>query len=288
MPGPGEAMDPPGSIILKSGVTMPGIGIGTWRMGENPAAAEEEAAALMRALDLGITHFDTAEMYGDGGSEELIGRTFSHVPRDGYFLTSKFYPHNASIDRMVAACDRSLARLRTDYIDLYLLHWPGSTPIEETLLGAEKLLSAGKIRAIGISNFSHGELTGMIRFGLTGLIDVNQVMYNPARRGIEFDLLPLMQAHGITCIAYTPIEPERVAANHRFHALAVELGLSPAALALAWHMTKGEVCPIPKSARPEHVDDLARAMTVRLSEEAMTLIDTAFPPPTTAQPLDII
>ena len=195
------------TIRLKSGLEMPVFGYGTWKMGEIAADEAEEIATIHQALERGVRHFDTAEMYGDGSTELLLGRALSGADRSSLFLTSKFYPFNASKQAMINSCENSLDRMGTDYIDLYLLHWPGQTAFEETLEGAHYLLEQGKIRAFGVSNFDFHNLGDLIDGGLSNLIDVNQVMYNPARRGIEFDLLPLMQLHTISCVAYTPIEP---------------------------------------------------------------------------------
>ncbi|MEM7498364.1 MAG: aldo/keto reductase [Pseudomonadota bacterium] len=275
-------------VTLRSGVEMPVPGFGTWRLGEDPLSAGREEAALRRAIERGFRHFDTAEMYADGGSEELLGRVLAGTDRSALFLCSKFYPHHARADQVVAACERSLARLGTDYLDLYLLHWPGSTPFEETLEGARRLVDTGKIRAFGLSNFDVGEMETLIDHGLDELVDVNQVLYNPSRRGIEFNLLPLLQRRRIACVAYTPIEPRRMAGNTAFRQLADAAGLSPPALAFAWHLTRGGACPIPKAARIEHVDALADAAGRRLTEAVMAAIDEAFPPPDRPQPLEIL
>lgn len=275
-------------FALRSGGAMPGIGFGTWRIGESPGEAERENAALRRALDRGFTHFDTAEMYGEGGSEEILGTAIAGVPRERLFLTSKFYPHHARADQMVAACDRSLRRLGVEWLDLYLLHWPGGTPFEETLEGARRLREAGKIRAFGVSNFDADGMAHLFAAGLSEAIEVNQILHNPSRRGVEFDLLPLLAAHGVACMAYTPIEPHRLSRSAAFRALAEAEGLSPAQLALAWHMTRGSTCPIPKSATPEHVDALADAAAMRLRAATMGAIDAAFPAPTRAEPLEIL
>lgn len=267
---------------------MPCPGFGTWHIGDHVGAAKDEAAALRHAFDAGFRHFDTAEMYGDGGAEEVLGEALADVPRDQIFLTSKFYPHHARADQVIAACERSLDRLGMEVIDLYLLHWPGSTPFAETLEGAQTLLDQGKIRAFGVSNFDTRGMTRLIEAGLADLIDVNQVMYNPARRGIEFDLLPLLDQHGIACVAYTPIEPWQIEGNADFAAVAAEAGLSPVQLAMAWHCTRRVACPIPKSATPSNIDALAEATEVTLTKDQLAQIDAAFPPPTQAEALDII
>lgn len=276
------------SVTLRCGRHMPRLGFGTWRMGESPRTADAEVAALRHALACGFTHLDTAEMYGEGGAETLVGRAIAGEDRSRLFLTSKFYPHHAAADQVVAACERSLARLGTDSLDLYLLHWPGSTPFEETLEGVERLLSAGKIASFGISNFDANEVASLFDSGLGDRIDCNQVLYNPARRGIEFDLLPLLERLGVACVAYTPIEPRRLAANAGFARIAADCGLAPATLALAWHMTRGRACPIPKAATLDHIDALADAAGIRLPEDVMAAIDDAFPPPDGPRRLEIL
>lgn len=273
---------------LKSGLEMPSPGFGTWHMGESRASADKERKALHHAFECRFRHFDTAEMYGDGGSEILIGEAFAGFNRSEYFLTSKFYPHHARADQMIEACERSLDRLQTDYLDLYLLHWPGGTPFDETLRGADRLLSQGKIRGFGVSNVDTSMMSRIIDYGLDSLIDVNQVMYNPCRRGIEFDLLPLMQMQNITCIAYTPLEPRALNRNQSFKELANEAGLTTTQLAFAWHLTRNIACPIPKSATPAHIDDLVAASQVTLNDHQLAVIDECFPAPTRSEPLDII
>ncbi|MEM6944075.1 MAG: aldo/keto reductase [Pseudomonadota bacterium] len=276
------------TVALRSGAEMPAIGFGTWRMGEDRGEAVGEQAALARALERGFLHFDTAEMYGEGGAETVLGAALRGVERERMFLTSKFYPWHAGAGDMVACCEASLRRLGTDYLDLYLLHWPGSVPMEETLEGAERLRARGLIRAFGVSNFDAGEMQSLAAAGLDNAIEANQVLYNPSRRGIEFDLLPWLEERGIVCIAYTPIEPQRLSANAAFRSVAEDAGLGVAELALAWHMTQARACPIPKAATLAHVDALADAAERRLGEDLLAAIDAACPPPTAASPLEIL
>ena len=276
------------TIRLKSGLEMPAFGYGTWKMGEIAANEAEEIATIHQAFERGVRHFDTAEMYGDGSTELLLGKALSKADRASLFVTSKFYPFNASKQAMMKACENSLDRMEMDYIDLYLLHWPGQTAFEETLEGAHQLLAQGKIRAFGVSNFDFHGLSDLINAGLSDLIDVNQVMYNPARRGIEFDLLPLMQLHTIACVAYTPIEPALLGRNAAFADLAQALDFSPAELAFSWHMTSGRAVPIPKCSKPHHLEGLLRAAQTVLDDETMVKIDSIFPPPRHAAPLDLL
>ena len=225
-----------GMMELKSGVQLPALGLGTWRMGEEHNDKATEIAAIHRAIDLGLTHIDTAEMYGDGATEDLVGTAIADR-REGLFLTSKVYPWNAGQTEMIPACESSLRRLGTDHIDLYLLHWPGSIDFAETLEAAERLKRDGKIGAFGISNFDRRGIDRIVDAGQDGPVEVNQVMYNPARRGIEFDLLPRLDELNIATVAYTPIEPAKLDAHPQFVALASDIGLTPVELALAWHMT---------------------------------------------------
>ena len=275
-------------VILKSGVKMPPFGLGTWRLGEDPAYEAEEIAAILHAIDVGFTHIDTAEMYGDGDTEELLGQAIAARRRPDLFLTSKVYPWNAGTGDMIGACEASLARLGTDYLDLYLLHWPGSVPFVETLAAADRLITDGKIKAFGISNFDTSGLRSIVEAGLADRIDVNQVMYNPTRRGIEFDLLPLMQDHGIACVAYTPIEPDRLTGISEFRNLARQLGMTPVQLALAWHMTRGAAVPIPKASTTAHVAELRKGLDQRLDKGTLAEIDRVLPPPSRPAPLDIL
>ncbi|QHQ36249.1 aldo/keto reductase [Algicella marina] len=273
---------------LKSGLKLPGIGFGTWKMGERAEIRQTEKSALLRAMDLGFTLFDTAEMYGEGRTETLLGEALAEHGRDDLILVSKVYPWNAGSSDMIAACEASLTRLGTDMIDIYLLHWPGSVPFEETLEAAERLKAAGKIRTFGISNFDTSALEEMESQGLLATVELNQVMYNPARRGIEYDLLPALSRLGISAMAYTPLEPARLSGNAGFAELAAEVGLTPPQLALAWHVTRGAAIPIPKAGSPDHADALWQASQHRLSAEDMARIDAAFPPPSGPQPLDIL
>lgn len=275
------------TLEIAPGVHMPDIGIGTWHMGERANSADTEIAALRHARALGFTHFDTAEMYGDGGAEDVLGAAFPGAARDGLFLTSKVYPWNAGRHGMITACDRSLTRLGTDRIDLYLLHWPGSIPFEDTLEGARILLDQGKIRAFGISNFDTAEVTQLIDKGLADLVTVNQVMHNIPHRGVELDLFPLMAGHGITAVAYSPLETGPTAHIPGMADLARAEGLSLAQLVLAWHMTRGLAAPIPKSSNPDHLDDLAVAARTTLSDATLQRIDELAPPPPHPVPLEI-
>ena len=268
-------------------VSMPKIGIGTWHMGEDPRDAAAEIAALRHARELGFRHFDTAEMYADGGAEAILGQAFAGQARDGVFLTSKVYPWNAAWPDMITACERSLDRLETDHIDLYLLHWPGPVPFEDTLEGARALLEQGKIRAFGISNFDTQGVERLLDHGLADLVTVNQVMHNIPFRGVELDLFPLMAEHGITAVAYSPLELAATSRIAGLQDLARDEHLTLAQLVLAWHMSRGLAVPIPKSSRTDHLDDLAAAARTQLSSATIARIDRLAPVPPRPVPLEI-
>jgi len=264
-------------------VDMPRLGQGTWRMGEGRRSCAEEAAALRLGLDLGMTLIDTAEMYGEGAAEEVVADAIAGH-RDRVFLVSKVYPHNASRAGVAAACARSLKRLRTDRLDLYLLHWRGGVPLAETVAGFEALREAGHIRAWGVSNFDVGDMRE-----LPPGCAANQVLYNVEARGIEFDLLPWSQAHGTPVMAYSPVG--QGGALLRSKAL-VEIGrrhgMTAAQVAIAWTLRQPGVVSIPKAGDSAHVRENAAALGVQLTEGDLAEIDAAFPPPRRKQPLEML
>ena len=264
-------------------IAMPRLGQGTWRMGEGSAPRRQEVTALQLGLDLGMSMIDTAEMYGDGAAEEVVADAIEGR-RDAVFLVSKVYPHNASRAGIAAACARSLRRLRTDCLDLYLLHWPGSVPIAETVAGFEALRDAGHIRAWGVSNFDVDEMERLPAGCAT-----NQVLYNAATRGIEFDLLPWSRQKGMPVMAYSPVG--QGGALLRAPALADvarRLGATPAQVALAWTLAQPGVVAIPKAGTPEHVRQNAATAAMRLSDADLAAIDAAFPPPHRKEALAIL
>jgi diketogulonate reductase-like aldo/keto reductase len=270
-----------------NGEAVPVLGQGTWMMGEKPAQRADEIAALRLGLDLGMTLIDTAEMYADGGAEEIVAAAIDGR-RDKVFLVSKVLPANASQAGTVAACERSLARLSADWIDLYLLHWRGSDPLEETLAAFETLQSQGKIRHWGVSNFDLADMKELM--ALAGGVGVasNQVLYNPQRRGIDFDLAPWCRARAIPIMAYSPIEQGRLLKDATLQKIAERHAATPAQIALAWAMRDGVTIAIPKATRPEHVRDNRRAHDLVLTTQDLADIDRAFPPPTRAKPLEMI
>jgi len=275
------------TVTLPTGETLPALGLGTWCMGDDPAARGAELAALRLGLDLGLTLIDTAEMYGDGRSEQLVGEALSGR-RDKVFLVSKVLPQNASRQGVVAACERSLKNLGTDRIDLYLLHWRGSVPLDETLEGLQALQRAGRIRHYGVSNL---DLTDMRELwplpGGAGVV-TNQLLYNLARRGIEYDLLPWLHQHQIPVMAYSPLEQARLLGKPAFVSLARVAGMTPAQLALAWLLAQEGVIVIPKSANTARVKENADARDYPLTPSLSEELDRLFPPPTRARPLEML
>jgi diketogulonate reductase-like aldo/keto reductase len=275
------------TIQLPSAATMPVLGQGTWHMGEGLHSAREEIAALRLGLDLGMTLIDTAEMYGDGASEQLVGAAIAGR-RDEVFLVSKVLPSHATRTGTVAACERSLRRLGVDYLDLYLLHWRGPVPLAETVAGFEELLRLGLIRAWGVSNFDRSDMRELLRVPGGSGVQTDQVLYNLARRGIEWDLLPWCLEHGRPIMAYSPIEQGRLLHHPVLQAVAERLGATPGQVALAWVLRIDGVAAIPKAGTPQHVTENRAALDLRLSPADLAELDQAFAPPRGPQPLAML
>ncbi|MGO4706325.1 aldo/keto reductase [Microvirga sp. 2MCAF38] len=275
------------SIAFPNGSSVPALGQGTWYMGEAASRRADEVAALRYGIDLGMTLIDTAEMYADGGAEEVAGEAIAGC-RDEVFLVSKVLPSNASRKGTVAACEASLDRLGTDRIDLYLLHWRGGVPLSETLQAFETLMSAGKIRSWGVSNLDVADMEKII--GLKGGDDcaTDQVLYNLSRRGIEFDLLPWCRKRGMPIMAYSPIEQGRILRHPALAKIAARHGATPAQIALAWVLRDPHVLAIPKAGRRAHVAENRAAADLVLSPEDFHELDAAFPPPKRSQPLEML
>jgi diketogulonate reductase-like aldo/keto reductase len=271
------------TVSLPEGGAMPVLGLGTWRMGESKREAAAELAALKLGLDLGVTLIDTAEMYGNGGAETIVGEAIAGR-RNTILLVSKVLPQNASRAGTVKACEASLKRLGTDRLDLYLLHWAGSHPLDETIEAFEQLKRAGKILRWGVSNFDLAEIEPLDGTAVAS----NQVLYNLSRRGIEFDLLPWCRARGIPIIAYSPIEQGRLLSNRALTTLAKERGCSAAQLALAWMLQQEGVVTIPKATNPTHVRENRAALDIVLSDAECAALDKAFPPPKKPTPLAML
>jgi diketogulonate reductase-like aldo/keto reductase len=265
-------------VTLPGGERVPALGQGTWHMGENRRRAAEEAAAVRLGIELGMTLIDTAEMYGSGGAEDMVARAAEGL-RDDLFIVSKVYPHNASRAGVVAACERSLARLRTDRIDLYLLHWRGSIPLAETLAGFERLVRDGKIRHCGVSNFDRADMAEWVALKGGETVAADQVLYNLSCRGPEWDLVPWCGERGIAIMAYTPLGQGSLLHDRTLAEIAHRRNATPAQVALAWLLRQEGVIVIPKAARLEHVRDNRGALDVVLTEEDLSALDRAFPPP---------
>jgi diketogulonate reductase-like aldo/keto reductase len=276
----------PATIELPSGQPMPVLGQGTWYLGERPARRRDELTALRTGLDLGMTMIDTAEMYGDGASEELVGEAIAGR-RAEVFLVDKVLPSNASRRGTVQACHRSLRRLGVDRIDLYLLHWRGPHPLAETIEAFTELVDAGDIGQWGVSNFDSSDMTELLEAGGDACA-TDQILYNLTRRGPEYDLLPWLREHRIPVTAYSPIEQGRLLGHPRLAEIAARHGATPAQVALAWLLRQELVAAIPRSSRPDHTRSNAGARDLRLTEADVAALDTAFPPPAGPQPLEML
>ncbi len=274
---------------LPSGEVMPTFGLGTWRMGEDARRRKDEVAALRLGIELGVTLIDTAEMYGSGVAEEIVAEAVAGR-RDETFIVSKVLPSNASRSRAIAACERSLKRLATDRIDLYLLHWRDSTPLDETIGAFEALVESGKIRHWGVSNFDMDDMVDLLApaRGRGEACATNQVLYNLTRRGIEFDLVPLCREQGMPIMAYSPIEQARLLSNPALGKVAKAAGATPAQVALAWLLQKDGVIAIPKATNPAHLREDIAALGVRLDGDALAALNHAFPPPRKREPLAML
>jgi diketogulonate reductase-like aldo/keto reductase len=275
------------TIRLPSGESVPAFGLGTWNIGDSRATRAEEIATLRLGLDLGATLIDTAEMYGDGRSEELVGAAIAGR-RDEAFIVSKVYPHNASKKGVAAACERSLKRLGTDRIDLYLLHWRGEVPLAETMQGFAALHRAGKIRHYGVSNFDISDVQALWSAPGGDGIATNQLLYNLTRRGIEFDLLPWLRKRRVPLMAYSPIEQARLLRNGGLVAFAKRHGMTPAQAALAWLLAKDDIIVIPKTGRRERLRENLLALEHPLDAAQLAELDTLFAPPRGPRPLEML
>jgi diketogulonate reductase-like aldo/keto reductase len=277
------------TVALPDGERIPILGIGTWNMGDKRHERAEEIAALQMAVDLGMTVVDTAEMYGDGASEELVAEALA-TRRNEIFLVSKVLPEHATKRGTIAACEASLRRLRTDRLDMYLLHWRGSVPLSNTIDAFETLLRDGKIRHWGVSNFDTGDIDELIALpdDRGSRVAINQVLYNLMRRGIEYDLLPWCRARSIPTMAYSPLEQGRLLRKKTLQAIGNRLRATPAQVALAWILRQPDVVAIPKAGHVDRVRENYGALTVNLTGEDLTELDRAFPPPTRKVALEML
>jgi diketogulonate reductase-like aldo/keto reductase len=266
------------TVSFPDGATVPALGLGTWRMGEQRRRAAAEAAALRQGIDLGMTLIDTAEMYGDGRAEEIVGQAIAGR-RDQVFLVSKVYPHNAGRRSAVSACERTLGRLGTDRLDLYLLHWRGSIPLAETVAAFERLVADGKILRWGVSNFDADDLAELWTLPEGRRCATNQVLYHLGERGVEWSLLPWMRARRLPLMAYSPLGQGDLVTRHGLRSIAAGMDATAAQVALAWLLRQPDLLVIPKAASIEHLAANRAAADLRLGADTLAALDSAFPPP---------
>lgn len=274
-------------LRFPDGAPVPRLGQGTWNMGDASGDRARELAALRRGLDLGLTLIDTAEMYGSGRSESLVGEAIAGR-RDEVYLVSKVLPSNANRTGTLEACRGSLKRLKTEALDLYLLHWRGAVPLGETVDAMRTLVRAGDIRAWGVSNFDCDDMEELLALTEPGEVVTNQVLYNLGRRGPELDLFPACARAGVSVMAYSPIEQGRLLRHPALGRIAEARGATPAQIALAFALERPEVWAIPKAGSAEHVEDNAAALGLELTDEEREALDAAFPAPSAPTPLEMI
>jgi diketogulonate reductase-like aldo/keto reductase len=275
------------TLRLRDGTQVPRLGLGTWHMGESRASRAREIAALRAGIDAGFTLFDTAEMYGEGGAEELLAQAIAGR-RDTIFLVSKVYPHNASRKGAIAACERSLRRLRTDHLDLYLLHWRGRIPLAETVDAFERLRRGGKIVRWGVSNFDEDDLEELLALPDGAHCAANQVLYHLGERGIEWSLTSACRRHAIAIMAYSPLGEGVLLRDPKLVRIARTVGATPSQVALAWLLAQDDVIAIPQTSDRAHVIENRAATAVALPSSARAALERAFPPPDCARPLAVI
>ena len=279
------------TIDLPGGETVPKLGLGTWYMGESAAAFDSEVAAVRHAMTRGIRLIDTAEMYGNGGAEKVVGAAmdgFGDVARDDMFIVSKVLPGNAHHDDVLAACERSLKRLGTDYIDMYLLHWRGAAPFSETIEAFEALRDDGKIRHFGVSNLDKRDMEEWLYCPGGKALACNQILYNLSRRGPEWDLLPFCENQGVPVMAYSPLEQGRLQGDPALDQVAARYGVNPLQIALAWVLARDNVMAIPKAVNHTHIDENIAALDIVLDAEDHAVLDAAFPPPSGPSYLEML
>jgi len=272
---------------------LPFIGQGTWFMGENPSAKQKEVSALQYGIDQGMSLIDTAEMYGSGGAELVVGEAIKGQDRSKLYIVSKVYPHNAGKNNIFRACEQTLQRLETDYLDLYLLHWRGSVPLSETVACMEELVRQGKIKRWGVSNFDTEDMKELWQVPDGNKCVVNQVLYHLGSRGIEYDLLPWMEKHQVATMAYCPLAQAGTLRRGLFNNTAVKAvakkhGISVAQVLLGFVLNKPNIIAIPKAASIEHVAENAAMGNIKLDNDDIKLLDEHYPGPTHKMPLDIV
>ena len=275
------------TVNLPAGIPIPVLGQGTWTMGERKHSRREEILALQRGIDLGMTLIDTAEMYGDGATEELVAEAIQGRRKE-VILVSKVLATNATTRGTIEACERSLRRLKTDHIDLYLLHWRESVPLENTVAAFEKLVRAGKIRFWGVSNFDVSDMEELMAIPEGSLCQTNQVLYNLSRRGIEYDLLTWCRERKMPIMAYSPIEQGRLLEDGAVQRVAKRHNATPVQIALAWVLREKDINTIPKAGTTQHVEENRAALNVTLTKEDLAELDKTFPAPKKKVPLELI
>ena len=281
-------------VTLPTGEPVPALGLGTWKMGEAPRQQAAEVAAVRQALEMGYRLIDTAEMYGEGGAETVVGQALAEalragtVARQDLFIVSKVYPHNASRAGVQAACERSLRRLGLEQLDLYLLHWRGGVPLADTLAGFQALQQRGLIRHWGVSNFDLDDLEELAALPGGAACAANQVYYSLSQRGIEFDVSPWQRRHRMPVMAYSPIDQGALAAQPGLDAIARRLQATPAQVALAWLLAQPGTLAIPKAVREAHLRENLAAADLQLSADDLSELDALFPPPRRKQPLAML
>ena len=275
------------TIRLPSGSEVPVLGQGTWYMGEDARKRSEEAAALKLGIDLGMSLIDTAEMYAQGGAEEVVGQALEGR-RDSVFLVSKVLPSNASKSGTIKACEQSLRRLQTDFIDLYLLHWRGGYALEDTIAAFESLIESGKIRSWGVSNFDVDDMEELHSLGGGDAVCVNQILYNLKRRSPEVELIPWCVSKNIPLMAYSPIEQGRLLNHPALAEIAQEMETTAAAIALAWVLAQNGVIAIPKSGNPKHIHENRKAADIQLTPAQIDRLNQAFERPRRKMPLEML
>ncbi|HBW12716.1 MAG TPA: aldo/keto reductase [Proteiniclasticum sp.] len=280
-------------IKLKDGTSMPRLGQGTWNMGEDPKHQKEEIEALQEGIRLGMTLIDTAEMYGEGRSEKLVGEAIKTFPREDLFLVSKVYPHNAGRKNIFTSLKRSLERLDTPYLDLYLLHWRGSVPLSETIACMEEMKKEGLIKNWGVSNFDTDDMQELLSCPSGDQCSVNQVLYHLGSRGIEYDLLPYLKEENIALMAYCPLghdknKRRRITEHPVVREVAKKHSITPLQLMLSFTLVEDSICSIPKASSLPHVKENAESLHLTLTEEDLLRLNEAFPAPRKSVPLDML
>lgn len=275
------------TVTLPDGASVPALGLGTWYMGEQSATRATEVAALRTGMDCGLTLIDTAEMYGDGAAEELVGKAIAGR-RDSVYLVGKVLPSHATRRGTVEACQASLRRLGTDHLDMYLLHWRGRVPLAETVAGFEDLVQAGSIGGWGVSNFDVRDLDEMASVPGGERVQTDQVLYNLNRRGLEYDLLPRCRQAGVPLMAYSPVDHGRLLENPAVRDMASAKGATAAQLALAWVLRLPQVFAVVKASTPARVTENRAAMEISFSTAELEELDRMFPPPSSKVPLEML